>query len=343
MTQANLKQRALQRFGAPLDTADIVRLARQLASEKGKTRPEDRAAMAGMLARTAFLEPDRTGEVYDALALGWRGVPVKAAPLGNLSRAPEDVPEDLFDSWWAVAVDLAAGKLDALAVTQRSAALGGLAPEGFLARVAEMSYLWPGVSQISNRPLPDHVRLEDLAACPPASLGRAFHDLIVDNKFDLEVLDRDSIGLSKLPKPLDYLNTRILQSHDLWHITAGYETTSLHELAISAFQLAQFGHSYSAQFLAISAATGALAPDFAYPILMDTMTSAWVHGRETPPLITLEWETLWHLTPDAIRAAHGIRRYDRPWRADIVENRRPLTDSLDALRRALFPKRLAPA
>lgn len=335
MTPDQLRQHTAARFAAPLGAADVRQLAARLSAAKGKSQPADRAGMAGMLARTAFLEPDRTGEIYDALAFGWRGVPVRAVPLRGLALPPGESPPDLFGAWWAVAADLAAGRLDALAVTQRTAALGAMMPAAFEARLADMSYFWPGVPEIADRPLPEHVRLEDLAACPPGSLGRAFHDLIVANKFDLEVLDRESIGLSRLRKPLDYLNTRILQAHDLWHITAGYETTSLHELAISAFQMAQFGHSYSAQFLSVSAAVGALAPRFAYPVLMDTMTSAWVHGRETPPVITIEWEALWHLTPDEIRAAHGIRPYRRAWRADFVENRRPLADSLAFLKRSL--------
>jgi ubiquinone biosynthesis protein Coq4 len=341
MQPDEIRQRALHRVSQPFETRDVSELARRLAPAKPPATPADRADLAAILARTAFLEPDRTGKVYDALALGWLGRPVKAAPLGTLAQAPIEAPAGLFEAWWAVAEDLAAGKLDALAVTQRTAALGGLLPKAFEMRVAEMSYLWPGVREVAGRPLPEHVRLEDIAACPPGSLGRAFHDLIVDNKFDLEVLDRNAIGLSKLEKPLDYLNTRILQSHDLWHITAGYETTSLHELAISAFQLAQFGHSYSAQFLSVSAATGALSPAFAWPVLMDTMTSAWVHGRETPPVITIEWEKLWHLTPQQIRGRYGIRPYRRPWRADIVENRRPLRDTLTLLRRALLPPRIA--
>ncbi|MGA1343915.1 MAG: Coq4 family protein [Hyphomonas sp.] len=340
MPPDEIRQRARRGVSQPFEADAVAQTARRLASAKSSATPADRADLAALLARTAFLEPDRTGEVYDALALGWLGRPVKAAALGTLSRPPLGVPAGLFEAWWAVAEDLAAGRLDALAVTQRTAALGGLLPKESEVRLAEMSYLWPGVRDVADRPLPEPVRLEEIAACPPGSLGRAFHDLIVENRFDLEVLDRNAIGLSRLEKPLDYLNTRILQSHDLWHIIAGYETTSLHELAISAFQLAQFGHSYSAQFLAVSAATGALSPAFAWPVLMDTMMTAWVHGRETLPLMTLEWEQLWHLTPRQIRDQYGIRPYRRPWRADIVETRRPLRDTMTLLRRGLPAMRI---
>ncbi len=52
------------------------------------------------------------------------------------------------------------------------------------------------------------------------------------------MLDRDAPSLRDLPAPLNYLNARILQVHDLWHLVGGYQTTGLHEIAISAFHLA---------------------------------------------------------------------------------------------------------
>ncbi|MEO0981708.1 MAG: Coq4 family protein [Pseudomonadota bacterium] len=207
--------------------------------------------------------------------------------------------------------------------------------ESFVARVAEMSHRYAGVTEAAARPLPEQIKLETLAAQPPGSLGRQFHDLIVDNTFDLEVLDRDALGLSGLPKPLDYLNTRILQAHDLWHITAGYETTALHEIAISGFQMAQFGHNYSAQFLSVTAAVGALSPAYGYKILMDTITSAWVHGRETPPLIAIQWEEVWDKPTDKIRRDHGVTPYQRPYPANLIERSRPVADLVGKVSRAM--------
>ena len=159
MTPEDPKHRAHAHFNGGLDAGGVRSLAAELAAARGKSGPAARAAMAGLLARTAFLEPDRTGEIYDALALGWRGRPVKAAALSTLALPPGDVPPGLFDAWWSVAEDLAAGRLDALAVTQRTAALGGRMPAAFEARLASMSYLWPGVPEIADRPLPEHVRL----------------------------------------------------------------------------------------------------------------------------------------------------------------------------------------
>ena len=303
----------------PVSATSTETLARDLRAAGKRAAPETRIELASHLAHAAFLAPDQVAEVYDALSAGWTGSAVNAKPISTLGTAPEQAPDGLWAAWYAVVEDALAGELDALAITERTAALGGMMPERFTARVAEMSYLYPGIRQAAGSELPDHVTLGTLAACPAGSLGRQFHDLIVDNTFDLEVLDRDELGLSDLPAPLDYLNTRILQAHDLWHIAAGYETTALHEIAISAFQMAQFGHNYSAQFLSVTAAVGAKAPARGFGVLMDTVTSAWVHGRETSPMMLIDWETEWHRPVDDIRQTFGIAPYKRPYPANLIE------------------------
>ena len=74
-------------------------------------------------------------------------------------------------------------------------------------------------------------------------------------------VSREALSLASLPPALRYLNTRILQMHDIWHLAGGFKTTALHEIAISAFQQAQFGHGYSAMFLAV--VTAASVPSVA--------------------------------------------------------------------------------
>jgi Coenzyme Q (ubiquinone) biosynthesis protein Coq4 len=303
------------------EIAEVRQLAGSARRWGGFAPRRVRVKIAARLAHAAFLAPDRVGAVWDALAEGWTGKPVSAPPIAGLGAAALPAPEDLWAAYWAVAEDAVAGKLDALAITERTAALGGLMPAAYLARTAAAAAAYPGIARLSGAALPARIELATLAACPHGSLGRQFHDLIVANAFDLEVLDRDAIGLSNLPTPLDYLNTRILQSHDLWHVVAGYETTALHEIALSAFQMAQFGHAYSAQFLAVTAAIGALGQGFGFPVLMTTVVSAYVHGRQAPPLMAIDWEREWNRSAEDIRAAYGIRPYDRPYKADLIETR----------------------
>jgi ubiquinone biosynthesis protein Coq4 len=309
-------QRALER---PLDRTALTAAASRCAAAGKKPGSNDRMAIAATLAHAAFLAPDRVAEVYDALAAGWTGQPVEAAPIKPVDGPAEPTPEGLWDAYWGIVEDGMAGTLDALSITARTAALGKFMPPQAVARVAGFASRFDGVDTAAAGPMPDLITLDSLAACPAGSLGRQFHDLIVDNKFDLEVLDREEIGLADLPQPLAYLNTRMLQAHDLWHITGGYETTSLHEIAISAFQMAQFGHNYSAQFLSITAVLGAARPGPGYQILMDTITSAWIHGRQSPALILIPWEDVWHQPVETIRETYDLEPYDSPHPPALIE------------------------
>lgn len=338
---STLKSRFLGAVESPATRDELVALGRRCAEAGKKVSPEDRMDIAAALAHAAFLAPDKIAESYDALAEGWLGHAVKATPIDPLQPEPEPVPAGLWDEYWGIVEDGSTGKLDALSITQRTAALGKFFSPATIARIAAMAHEFEGVTEAASGPMPELIQLSTLAACPAGSLGREFHDLIVDNQFDLEVLDRDAIGIAQLPAPLAYLNTRMLQAHDLWHITAGYETTSLHEIAISAFQMAQFGHNYSAQFLSITAVIGALTPGKGYRFLMDTITTAWLHGRETPAMITIPWEQVWTQPVDKIRRTYGITPYDRRHPADLIERKLAVLQRIDTIM-AFFRRLLSP-
>jgi ubiquinone biosynthesis protein Coq4 len=166
---------------------------------------------------------------------------------------------------------------------------------------------------------PQRFTMAELAACPDGSLGHEFRRQIVDNNFDLEVLDRDALGLADLPPPLDYLNVRILQCHDLWHIVGGYHTTALHEVGISAFQLSQFGHNYSAQFLAFITAKAAIKRPEGLALVMEITLGAWRHGRATPQLLGVDWQDVWKEPTESVRQRLGVAPYVSPVPPDLVE------------------------
>src|SRR5262249_5613853 len=144
------------------------------------------------------------------------------------------------------------GGAEASAVTTRTAALSGQVAPALVGRVARTALAFPGVAEAAAPGIPKKFSLDALERCPSGSLGDELRRLGVEPGFGLEPLDREGLGLEALPPPLGYLNARILQCHDLWHVVAGYRTTALHEVAISAFQLGQFGHHYSAMFLGMA-------------------------------------------------------------------------------------------
>lgn len=319
MTAEPLKEIFCSRVGDEPDLKAVARLAADAKKGGFTADAELRIRVAALLAHVGFLAPDRAGEIFDAFAASWLNKSVGAAPVAALDLSTGTLPDRLLDAYWSIVEDGVAGSLNAASITERTAGLGKLQNEEFQDRLARSSMQYPGVAEIAGRSTPPGFRLPTLAACPCGSIGRQYHDLIVDNGFDLEVLDGHAFGLSKLPSPLDFLNARNLQTHDLWHLVAGYETTILHEFAIAAFQLAQFGHSYSANLMAVMTGVAALSPAIGFPFLMDAVLTAWLHGRETSPMIGIRWEDSWNLSVSEIRQIYAILPYESPHPANLIE------------------------
>ena len=280
---------------------------------------EARTRMAGALCWAAFASPAGIAPIWDLFTAAWFGDPTTEEATAALANAAEAPLPNAFWSRFAEVLDGPDQGYDAASITAAVAGLGGaIAPEHFA--LAEREALrWRGCADVDERPVPGHVELATLAAAPSGSLGRTLHDLLVANGYDLEVLDREAIALSALPPALRYTNTRILQMHDVWHLVAGYTTSASHEIAISAFQLAQFGHGYSAMFLAtVFTMAGRERPE-GFPVLGLLVAEAWRHGRSAPSLMAVPWETHWERSIEELRGELGLEPYQSMLPANLFE------------------------
>ncbi len=276
-----------------------------------------RAAVCGAMTWAAFSAPAAIAPVYDAIA---RGVLPEARALPSGPVDVDTAPlSRLFWEDYAAVLKGPEGGYDAGSITMAVTKLGGSthASYGRLSEAAAQAH--PGARLAAEKSVPELLSLKALSAYPPSSLGESLFRMWADNDFDPEVLDREAIGLAGLPPALRYLNTRILQMHDAWHLLAGYETTSLHEIAISAFQLAQFGHNYSGMFLATIAARSHLSGGMGFDILLTTMAEAWLHGRQTPSFMDIEFEAHWHQPIEAIRTQFNIRPFTGTYPSNLLE------------------------
>ena len=271
--------------------------------------------VCGALLWTAFAAPAAVTQVYDAIAAGAAG-----EALDSASWQAEECA--IPDSFWETFAETLTGPeqgYNATTITVAVAALGGSVAEEFGELAESAAQRHPGGNDAATQTIPDLTDIDALGRLPEGSLGNDLYRMLVDNNFDAEVLDREVIGLENLTPALRYVNTRILQMHDVWHLVAGYQTTSLHEIAISAFQLAQFGHNYSSMFLATVATMSCCKTPAGFGLLMQNITEAWRHGRATPALMSIHWESEWHETPEQIRARHGITPFKGSFPPDLLE------------------------
>jgi ubiquinone biosynthesis protein Coq4 len=275
-----------------------------------------RYAIATAFMHAAFCDPFAVTPVYDAFASGWLGGPVPEHAPHCTGLA---LPAQFWTDFWALFDARRQGRVAPGDVTGLVAALGRSLPEGSRVLSEEAAQEHPKSAEAHTRAMPRKLTLEELARRPKGSLAADFHALIVANGFDLEVMDRDALNLATLPPALRYLNTRILQMHDVWHLVGGYHFTALHEVAVSAFQLAQFNHGYSAMFLASAVTGAAFEPTSDSAPVLQTIAEAWRHGRETPSLMAIPWEDEWHLPIAELRTQHGIKPFAGSLPPDLFE------------------------
>lgn len=276
---------------------------------------EGQIQLCGAMLWASFACPEAIFPVFDALFRAQLALDCRLTEL-PMESAP---PPEAFWERFQETIEGPEGGYDATSITVAVASLGGELH-------SEMANLSESAARILNKEAspesktaPPMITLEGLASLPEGSLGRALLAMWTDNQFDPEVLDRDAIGLADLSPALRYLNTRILQMHDVWHLVAGYRTTSLHEMAISSFQLAQFGHNYSAMFLATVLCMSCLRQPAGFPLLMQNFAEGWRHGCQAPKFMEIEWESEWHLDIASIRQKYGIEPFAGSFPENLLE------------------------
>ncbi|MCX2979680.1 hypothetical protein EYC98_02255 [Halieaceae bacterium IMCC14734] len=277
-------------------------------------RFEGREVITAAMAWAAYACPAATTAIYDTIANSWLG-------NGDVAPLPADLEvAPLEDSFWEAFWTVVDGQdYDAISITVAVAALAGALHPSMEQISENAARAHPGAAAALINAVPGRTDIDVLAANPEGSLGRTLYRMVVDNGYDLEVLDREAIQLGELPQALQYLNVRILQMHDVWHLVAGYSTSGSHEIAISAFQLAQFGHNYSAMFLGVGAMMSHASQPRAFPILMQLMMEAWQHGRQTPVMMDIEWEQEWATDIPALRQKYAIEHYRSVLPQDLLE------------------------
>lgn len=198
----------------------------------------------------------------------------------------------LFNEWWAHAADdVKAAYVDKLQEDPT-----------FDAFLAEAHYAEP-------------LDLTEMQAMPSGSLGRTYHDWIVDNGLTAAIATNyrtfhealESAGmLDGMPEPMKYAVLRGFQTHDFQHVITGYDSTGRGEIALQAFCLAQLQFPYFAMWMSVVTTRMTLIDPHMIVPTMDAITDGWRFGRVTPNLQCEKWETMLDHDLTDVRARYGV-------------------------------------
>ena len=139
-----------------------------------------------------------------------------------------------------------------------------------------------------ERYLAPSVNLETLLQLSPDSLGYVYATYIKDSGFD-----PNFYRLVKVEDDVSYFLLRMRQTHDIWHIVAGFSTDVFGELGLKAFELAQTHRTMSAVLIA----GGLLSTLFKHPEqldkLLDQIAIGYRLGVKAKPFFAKKWEENW--------------------------------------------------
>jgi len=158
----------------------------------------------------------------------------------------------------------------------------------------------PGRRMLSKRPdvvdvLADRAALAKL---PAGTLGRAYLDFVESENISAEGIraagDKGMTHEHPVSPELEWVHSRMRDTHDLWHAAVGYKGDVLGETALLAFTFAQTWNPAIALILAIGLLkTIGVAPEARRTILdgfRRGMRAAWLPGQEWESMLSLPLE-----------------------------------------------------
>lgn len=190
------------------------------------------------------------------------------------------------------------------------------APEITIERYLANFQATPGAREfLDERHLPEPIRLEELAAMPPGSVGRGYHEFLTSNGLEKNLATNYQMlhdymaasgQLDRMPDDLKYAIIRGFQIHDILHVITGYTPDGLDELALQAFCLAQLQFPYFGMWMATTTSRMTfLQPDAIVPV-MDAISSGWKSGRDVENLQFEKWEELFAEPLAEVRPRFGV-------------------------------------
>jgi len=141
---------------------------------------------------------------------------------------------------------------------------------------------------IRNRYIPPAHDLDALLNLPPDSLGYIYADQMKKTGFDPN-LHASMIASSDA----EYVELRLSQTHDLWHIITGFGTSLVDEIGLQAFLLRQFPYPLATMLVANSLIFTTLKEPEMLPQLLAAISQGFQMGNAAKSLFAQKWEEGW--------------------------------------------------
>jgi ubiquinone biosynthesis protein COQ4 len=141
---------------------------------------------------------------------------------------------------------------------------------------------------IRDRYIPPTHDLDALLTLPPDSLGYLYAAQMRKTGFDPNL----HAGMTA-KSDAEYIELRLSQTHDLWHIVTGFDTSITSEIGLQAFHLSQFPYPLATMLVAISLISTTLKEPEKLPQLLAAIAQGFQMGKMAKSLFAQKWEEGW--------------------------------------------------
>jgi ubiquinone biosynthesis protein COQ4 len=154
---------------------------------------------------------------------------------------------------------------------------------------------------IAERKLISGFSLPTLAQLPPGQLGRVYADHMLGLNLNPDFFPR--------PAQINddtFIMLRLRQTHDLWHVVTGFDTSVHGEIGLLSFTLAQMEPPLPMLLLGSAIIKTAIVNQGNLVPLMDAIVKGWKMGRSAKAFFPYEWENSWNMDLSLVRRELGI-------------------------------------
>ena len=144
--------------------------------------------------------------------------------------------------------------------------------------------------KIEQRYFGPEYKLEDLGKnCAPGTLGYVYYHHMIENG----IVPYDYKAYESIDD-LNYIKLRKMQTHDIWHVVAGYKTDLFGELALQGFYQGQGPTIFQTLLMNALVLHFATVKTKYLNLALDALFEGWQRGRKAHPLWAVPWEEMWH-------------------------------------------------
>lgn len=158
-----------------------------------------------------------------------------------------------------------------------------------------------GKSAFETYPRVGVVDLEQLVLLPSHTLGYAYAQHMLQNNLK-------PLQIKPSTNDYEFLGAHITETHDIWHVITGSDTSIIGEIQLEAFYVSQI--RFSRFWLALI--TKNLLKTVVHDIersteYMDAISHGWLLAKHAKPLFGIDWKLLWEQPLNEISNSLNIK------------------------------------